>query len=246
MRPLSGVSGHFFLQFGAMGRFYAPLRRLRGESRRNVPARALRAAMGPLSGVSGLLFTDGGNGALLCPSGAVVGIAWGVRAGRPPGLSERQWGPSPGFQSTSSTVWGNGAFLCPSGGIVGIAWGSLGGCGGEEDCRVVPAGEFPGLRRGSARRRRRPWRPGRRGPPAVLYGVWGPALPTGLMACRNARSFDRTLSERTDRWRRMWGQVSGSRTCFGRRSGEVWTSAPITLVSTRLPPGVVRRGGKAG
>ena len=62
-------------------------------------------------------FTDGGNGALLCPSGAVVGIAWGVRAGRPPGLSERQWGPSPGFQSILLQFGVMGRFYALLGGL---------------------------------------------------------------------------------------------------------------------------------
>ena len=85
MRPLSGVSGHF-LRFGAMGRFYAPLGRSwesRGESRRSVPARASQSRnAAPLRGFRKSPPTVWGNGALLCPSGAVAEMRrWGWAAG---------------------------------------------------------------------------------------------------------------------------------------------------------------------
>ena len=168
------------------------------RSRRRTPARALRAAMRPLSGVSGQYIYGLGQWSASMPFWGDCGdcgdCGGSLGAGRPPGLSERQCGPFPGFQDNISTVWGNGALLCPSGGIVGIAggvsaqdarqgsqsgnvapfrgfrtifhglgqwgasmpfWGdcgycvgSRGGCGVEEGCRVVPAGEFPELRRG--------------------------------------------------------------------------------------------------
>ena len=109
-----------------------------GKSRRSVPVRALRAAMRPFPGFQGGVFsTDGGNGRFYAPLGRLWGIAWGSPgAACPPGLSGRQYGTSPGFQGCSSTDGGNGRFYAPL--------GRLRGCGVEEDCRVVPAGEFRG------------------------------------------------------------------------------------------------------
>ena len=70
-------------------------------------------------------------------------------AGRPPGLSERQCGPFPGFPGfQDNLVWGKWGASMPFWGDCGDCVGSRGGCGVEEGCRVVPAGEFPELRRG--------------------------------------------------------------------------------------------------
>ena len=135
---LSGVSGRLSLQFGAIGRFYAPLGdcgNCVGKSRRRTPARALRAAMGPFPGFQGAFYSLGQLGASMPPWG-IVGIAWGSPgAGRPPGLSERQWGPFRGFRAFLQ-FGAIGRFYAPL--------GRLRGCGVEEDCRVVPAGEFRG------------------------------------------------------------------------------------------------------
>ena len=160
-------------------------------------------------------------GRFYAPLVRLWGIARGSHgAGRPSGPPERQCSPFPGFQDVwcGSTDWGNRARLCASGAIAGDCARSRGGRGGEDGLPGGPGGEFRGcggvcLVKPVALGR--PGRPGRRGPPAVLYGVWGPAFPTGLMACCNARSsgsgiFDRTLSERTARWCCMWMQASGS------------------------------------
>ena len=125
-----------------MGRFYAPLGRLR-ELRGEVTAqRARQGSQGgnaALSGVSGRFLRFGAMGRFYAPLGRLWGIAWGSPgAACPPGLSGRQCGTSPGFQGGFSPRFGgNWAFLCPSGAFAGLR------CV-EEDCRVAPAGEFRG------------------------------------------------------------------------------------------------------
>ena len=108
-----------------------------GESRRRTPARALRAAMWPLSGVSGQSSTVWGNGALLCPSGAIVGIAWGAAAAaalrRAAGWSRRESFRSCGGGSAwrSRRPWGGLEVALEAGtaGTAGTARRSLRGLG---------------------------------------------------------------------------------------------------------------------
>ena len=73
--------------------------------------------------------------------------------------------------------------------MIGRVYAPLGDCGGVSadaavrmDCRVVPAGSSGGCGAGiclvTPAALGRPGRPERRGVPAVLYGVWVPAVPS--------------------------------------------------------------------
>ena len=116
------------------------------RSRRSVPARALRAAMRPLSVVSGLLLQFGAMGRFYAPLGRLRGIARGsIGAGRPPGLSEPQCGPFPGFQGFFLRFGAMGRFYAPLGRLQGVAWGSRGAAAAvRRGCRGGPGGEFRG------------------------------------------------------------------------------------------------------
>ena len=156
--PFPGFQGFFYGlgQLGASMPLWGGRGNRAGSPGAGRPPWLSETQCGPFPGFQGFFYGLGQLGASMPLWGGRGNRAGSPGAGRPPDVSERQCGPSPGFQDNLYGL-GQWGVSMPLWGGRGNCAGSRGGSGGEEDCRVVPAGGFRRLRRRSAWRRRRPW-----------------------------------------------------------------------------------------